>query len=207
MKIKLTNFKAPKNTKMGRFILNSMNISHRSIYRMCLKHTPFSGEERKIIDIGCGGGRMIHTLLKKYPQATVYGIDISDASVSKSLDYNKQAVSEGRCIVTMGNANCLPYEDEFFDLITATETVMFWDPIDDSLREVLRCMKQGAYFVIGIEAGSKKQSRFWSKIVEGMHPYDAEFMEQHLKDVGFSDVKVFRKNMYACLVSRKLYRN
>ena len=97
----------------------------------------------------------------------------------------------------------MPFPDGHFDVTTAIETVYFWDPLDDSLREVYRCLKDGGWFVIGLEAGKKSQAEFWSRHVSGMHPYNAEYLKTRLLATGFRDVEVDQGIMYARIVARK----
>ena len=199
----MSNFQAPKNNLIGRLLLRGMNLGHRQISHWTLNQLPRDASFTNIIDIGCGGGWTISRLLKNWNSANVVGIDVSEASVAKSLDYNAKAVSSGRCSVVLGNVASMPFPDGHFDAATAIETVYFWNPLDDSLREVHRCLKDGGWFVIGLEAGKKSQAEFWSRHVGGMHPYDAEYLKTRLLATGFRDVEVDQGIMYARIVARK----
>jgi len=124
-------------------------------------------------------------------------------ALEKSRDYNAQAVADGRCEVTLGDVAAMPYQADFFDVATAIETVYFWDPLDNGLKEVYRCLKPDGWFIIALEAGTKGQAEFWSRHVEGMHAYDTEFLKERLLAVGFRSVNVERRLVYACIVARK----
>jgi len=199
----MSNFQSPKNNIIGRLLLRGMNIGHRQISRWTLSQLPRDAAFTNIIDIGCGGGWTLSRLLKRWSKANVVGIDVAEASVAKSLDYNAEAVSSGRCNVVLGNVASMPFPDGHFDAATAIETVYFWDPLDDSLREVRRCLKEGGWFVVGLEAGKKGQAQFWSRHVGGMHPYDAEYIKARLLAAGFRDVEADQGMMYARIVARK----
>jgi len=199
----MSNFQSPKNNIIGRLLLRGMNLGHRQISSWTLKQLPGDASFSDIIDIGCGGGWTLSRLLKRWKSARVVGIDVSEASVAKSLDYNEAAVASGRCSVVLGNVSSMPFPDGNFDAATAIETVYFWDPLDDGLREVYRCLKDGGWFVIGLEAGRKSQAEFWSRHVGGMHPYDAVYLKERLLAAGFRDVEVDQGIMYARIAARK----
>jgi len=198
-----SNFQSPKKNFFGRMLLRSMNFGHRNISKWATSLLPKDADFKEIIDIGCGGGWTLSRLLKTWSTARVYGLDVSEASVEKSRDYNAQAVADGRCEVTLGDVAAMPYQADFFDVATAIETVYFWDPLDNGLKEVYRCLKPDGWFIIALEAGTKGQAEFWSRHVEGMHAYDTEFLKERLLAVGFRSVNVERRLVYACIVARK----
>ena len=75
-----------------------------------------------MLDIGCGGGATLKRLLKRSRGAKVYGIDISEESVTKAIKVNADVIDK-QVFVQQGSAAELPYEDRTFDLVTAVETV------------------------------------------------------------------------------------
>ena len=80
----------------------------------------------------------------------MYGIDISEESVTKARQVNAEVLDK-QVYVTQGSAEQLPYNDEMFDLVTAVETVYFWPNLPDCLQEVRRVLKPGGKFAIMVE--------------------------------------------------------
>ena len=96
-----------------------------------------------MLDCGCGGGANIKRLLKKCPQGIVKGIDYSPVSVEKSKKVNEAAIAEGRCTVLQGSVADMIFAGDWFDAVTAFETVYFWPDLPQCFREVYRVLKPG----------------------------------------------------------------
>lgn len=75
-------------------------------------------------------------MIKRSQNAIVTGVDYSAVSVEKSRKVNAEAISKGRCNILEANVSSLPFGDEFFNVITAFETVYFWPDIVNSFAEV-----------------------------------------------------------------------
>ncbi len=96
----------------------------------------------KILDLGCGDGRILRALRSRMPDSMLYGIDISEPNV--------QMLSTQGFDVSMADVSLekLPYEDDFFDLCLMFDTIEhLYDP-DHSLKEVKRVLRQSGTFLI-----------------------------------------------------------
>ena len=109
----------------GKIMVAMMNLGHSPVARWGLRFLELTLDAR-VLDCGCGGGANIKRLLKKYPQGIVKGIDYSPVSVEKSKKVNEAAIAEGRCAVLQGSVADMVFADDWFDTITAFETVYFW---------------------------------------------------------------------------------
>lgn len=143
-----------------------------------------------MLDIGCGGGATLKRLLKRSPDGKVYGIDISEESVVKAKNVNKQLLNK-QVFVQQGSADSLPWEDHKFDVVTAVETIYFWPNLPKCFQEVKRVLKPGGQFAIIIEVIDGDS--IWTNVVDGMTAYSPEMLKNMLEQAGFSDVEVFRK--------------
>ena len=143
-----------------------------------------------MLDIGCGGGATLKRLLKRSPDGKVYGIDISEESVVKAKNVNKQLLSK-QVFVQQGSADSLPWEDHKFDIVTAVETIYFWPNLPKCFQEVKRVLKPGGQFAIIIEVIDGDS--IWTNVVDGMTAYSPEMLKNMLEQAGFGDVEVFRK--------------
>ena len=154
-----------------------------------------------MLDIGCGGGATIKRLLKRSKGAHVYGIDISEESVTKARKLNSNFLDK-QVFVCQGSAEKLPYEDEKFDLVTAVETVYFWPNLPSCLQEVYRVLKPGAKFAIMVE--SVESDSIWTNVVEGMTVYQPEQLKKMLDDAGFVNTEIHQKKpSYATFIGVK----
>lgn len=104
-------------------------------------------ECRKIIDIGCGGGRNLHYFLQNGFE--VYGIDPDP----EAIDYVKQLSANLAPVNPLSNfvvatAEALPYPGNFFDLAICSAVLHFAKGhahFDAMLRSVWRVLKPGGY--------------------------------------------------------------
>ena len=116
----------------GKLMVRMMNVGHRALARWGLRFLPLSADA-KVLDCGCGGGANIRTLLKKCPQGIVKGVDISDVSVTTARRVNRSAIADGRCAVWQGSVDELIFAADWFDAVTAFETVYFWPDLPKKL--------------------------------------------------------------------------
>jgi ubiquinone/menaquinone biosynthesis C-methylase UbiE len=65
-------------------------------------------------------------------KSKIYGIDYSVDMVNLSSRVNKAGISNGTVNIVQGNVNKLPYSDDFFDIVTAFDTINFWNDFDNS---------------------------------------------------------------------------
>lgn len=94
----------------------------------------------KILDIGCAKGFMMYDLSLLLPDAEIKGIDISAYAKKNSKIEMKENI-------ILGNANNLPFEDDYFDLVIAINTLHNLPIIDckQAFREVSRVSKKNAF--------------------------------------------------------------
>lgn len=174
---------------LGKLMLSSMNSGHAKMADWGFSHMPVITVE-KAVDLGCGAGRNVGELLKKYPKAHVTGIDYSELSVEKAKDYNKTAISAGRCDVQQGDVSDLKLPEEAFDLATAFETIYFWPGLEKCFGQVAKVLKPGGYFLICNESdGTDETGLKFEKIIAGMKCHTDGEIESALKAAGFSEVK------------------
>lgn len=175
--------------RMGRMMLRFMNFGHAPLTNWGLSHVSFN-EGMTMLDIGCGGGATLQRLLKRSSNAKAYGIDISEESVAKAKEVNKELLDE-QVFICQGTASQLPFEDATFDLVTAVETVYFWPDLSKCLKEVRRVLKHDGQFAIMVEVPDPDS--MWTKVVEGMTAYTPDELKSLLDDAGFTHTAVQRK--------------
>lgn len=185
---------------LGRAMLWFMNYTHAPLTNWGLKLVNVQ-DGWTMLDVGCGGGFTIRRLLKRSKEAQVYGIDISEESVTKARQVNAEVLDK-QVYVTQGSAEQLPYNDEMFDLVTAVETVYFWPNLPDCLQEVRRVLKSGGKFAIMVEVVDSDSK--WTSIVDGMTAYTPEQLKTLLDDAGFIQTEIYRKKpTYATIMGVK----
>ena len=202
LKVFFNNTRKPEGL-LGRCMVGSMNRAHAALADWGLSYLPETGPT-EIAELGCGGGRNIRALLRKYPAATVAALDYSEVSVEKAMRVNRKGLQAGRCRIIQGDVSCLPFEDGAFDLVTAFETVYFWPGPTESFREVYRTLRPGGIFLIANESdGENSRDDKWLSVIDGMRIFNQTQLTTFLTEAGFSEVVVKRntKKHWLCALA------
>jgi SAM-dependent methyltransferase len=109
----------------------------------------------KALDIGCGNGALVIRLARKYPKASIIGID----NWGKGWEFSqseceRNAQLEGvqeRVSFQQASASKIPFPDESFDVVISN--LVFHEVMDapdkrELIREALRVLKKGGNFVL-----------------------------------------------------------
>lgn len=182
----IANVKNPENTRRGRWQLRAMNNHYSMLGVWGLSHVNFA-RKRLVLDVGCGGGKNLERILKQSKQINAVGVDISPASVQVTKKKNSRAVKDGRLQVVQGQAESLPFASNLFDLVTAFETVYFWD-IEKGLAEVYRTLKKGGQLLIVNESQSSKGIEEYEDEV-GFTVYTKDELCKIVKKAGFKNIR------------------
>lgn len=182
----LANVKNPENTRRGRWQLRAMNNRYSMLGVWGLSHVNFA-RKRLVLDVGCGGGKNLERILKQSKQINAVGVDISPASIQVTKKKNSRAVKGGRLQVVQGQAESLPFASNLFDLVTAFETVYFWD-VEKGLAEVYRTLKKGGQLLIVNESQSSKGIEEYEQSI-GFIVYTKDELCKIVKKAGFKNIR------------------
>ena len=104
--------------------------------------------EGTCIDIGCGPGNLDIELAKR-AKFKIIGLDI-DADMKPFFEKKvREAGFQGRLSFVVGDAQALPFEDDFADVIVSRGTLTFIPDIGKCLREVDRVLKPTGVAFLG----------------------------------------------------------
>lgn len=76
----------------------------------------------------------------------------TEISVEKAIEFNRHAISEGRAVIEQSDVLGMPFRDEMFSLVTAIETVYFWDRIEECYARLFRSIMPGGRIALVCEA-------------------------------------------------------
>jgi len=135
---------------LGKIFGHSMAWEHKPLIKWAITLMDVQPTDH-VLDVGCGSGVAIKLIAQIAVEGFVAGVDYSEEMVQQALRRNAAAVRAGRVEIRHGDVAVLPYDDESFDKVIATETFNFWpDPVAN-LQEVRRVMKMGGLCALGVK--------------------------------------------------------
>lgn len=108
----------------------------------------------RVLEIGFGPGHAIRQVAGLASQGKVAGVDFSETMVRQARRRNEEAIAVGHVELKQGEASALPYPDDSFDKVFATNVIYFWRDPAANLTEIKRVLKPGgrvALYVIAKE--------------------------------------------------------
>jgi ubiquinone/menaquinone biosynthesis C-methylase UbiE len=110
----------------------------------------------KILDIGCAKGFLIYEFQKLLKKSEVVGLDISSYAI---LAPDTPKIIRKNLII--GNANYLPFEDNYFDLVISINTLHNILDVNDvarALKEIKRVSKKNSFISVGSYDNNKEKN-------------------------------------------------
>jgi SAM-dependent methyltransferase len=182
---------------LGRLILRTMNQSHAQVTAWGLKHIRINRNDA-VLDVGCGGGRTVHTIARLADLGTVDGVDYSSASVAASKAFNGEAIASGRVVIQQAAVSRLPFPIDSFDLVTAIETHYYWPDLPGDLQEIRRVLKPGGILLIVAEMYKAEGSSSVNHLAMnalGAALLSASGHRDLFVAAGYTDVQVFTESV------------
>jgi len=141
---------------------------------------------RRVLEVGCGTGHWLG-LLQEYIHAI--GIDLSHGMLQKA------AMSNVACLLVRGEANCLPFAAQTFDVVFCVNAIHHFRSQSEFVVEAHRLLKpDGVLAVIGMNPHTGKDRWFIYDYFQGT--YDADLcrypstrtISDWMKSVGFEQI-------------------
>lgn len=138
---------------------------------------------QKILDVGCHGGRFTYEISKLFPQALIYGIDISFAAI----EFARKKYQKFHFIVA--KAENLPFADNTFDLVTCLEVLEHVQNPQLVIRGIYRVLKPNGTLVVLVPTENilfRIIWRLWTKFGPGRvwsHTHVHQLQDQTIRDL------------------------
>ncbi|EAF1874742.1 class I SAM-dependent methyltransferase [Listeria monocytogenes] len=153
------------------------------------------GDATNILDIGYGGGSNVKKLVELNKNVTIYGVDISKESYKTATNLNKKAINNGKVKLSIQDVALMNYPADFFDIVYAIQTHMYWDNPRKGFEEIYRVMSNEAVFILSSEK---------DKIEYHMDEYKTTAsLTALLKEIGFREVVEKEKGNWVLYTVRK----
>jgi ubiquinone/menaquinone biosynthesis C-methylase UbiE len=99
-------------------------------------------EADKILDIGCGTGKLLRGVNAYWPAAQLIGVDPAQGMLKVARRLTPEAT------FYMAMAEALPLEDDSIDLAMSTTSFHHWRAQPIALREIVRVLHPGGCFIL-----------------------------------------------------------
>lgn len=102
----------------------------------------------RALDVCCGTHDLGIECLKRFPNATVTGLDFSEGMLAAGENKIARERAVGKIIPMQGDALAMPFEDASFDVAFCAYGVRNFDDAKKGLREIRRVLKPGGQLII-----------------------------------------------------------
>jgi len=139
-------------------------------------------DNSKILDVGCAKGFMIYDFKKILPSSEILGIDISEYAI-------KNCKGEVKNNIKLGNANNIPFDENYFDLVISINTIHNLDleNCKKAIREISRVTKKNSFITVDAWRNEKERENLmkWNLTAKTfMHTDDWKKLFSDLKYEG-----------------------
>ena len=130
---------------------------------------------------------LMNIINKKMYKRTV-SLDISEDIKKQASKRNYLADGAGKLHLTVGDCCDLPYDNNYFDVVTSINTIYFWNDTVKGLSEINRVLKPGGSFFNVVYTKEWLQKLSYTK--KGFKFFEKNDFLSMGKQAGFSDITI-----------------
>lgn len=120
------------------------SVFYQAIHQRLLAYVQLS-EHARVLDIGCGTGRLLNRLAIAYPTITGIGVDLSLEMLHQAT---QASAFPQRLTFTQGRSDALPFADQQFEAAFCTISFLHYPQPEQVLAEVYRILQpQGRLYL------------------------------------------------------------
>lgn len=125
------------------FMNRAMTLGIDRIWRSKAVGMLRAGAPRRILDVATGTGDLAILLARKFPQATVTGVDLSSGMINVGEEKIAKAALADRVRLQVADCLALPFSDGEFDCITVAYGVRNFADLLAGYKEMRRVLRPG----------------------------------------------------------------
>ena len=115
----------------------------------------------RILDVGCGKGKLLFKIADILKKSEIKGIDISKKVIEYCTKKNKYSNIE----FLVSPVDNLLFDDDYFDIITCTNSIDFFPQRVRAIDEIYRVLKPGGKFFLLNAFNSQKWRKNFDKML------------------------------------------
>jgi len=112
------------------------------VHLALLKRLPIGFRPTRLLDIGCGTGRLLRRMHARWPEAALVGIDPSEGMVARARQLTPAAT------IYQVSAEHIPLGDVSMDLVTSTMSFHHWNDQAQGVGEISRVLISGGILAL-----------------------------------------------------------
>jgi SAM-dependent methyltransferase len=125
------------NADLSRWVVQQAKAHHRDVVR-------------RVAELGPGPGVGLEALLAEFPDAQVWGVDLSSVMLSQSRKRNQSAVTAGRLTLIEGGVSALT-ADAPADIVMANHVLYFWRDPAAEMAQIRGSLRPGGLLALGYQ--------------------------------------------------------
>lgn len=163
---------------------------HQTTLQLAFRLLP---HPRRILDVGCGTGRLLRQARQRHPTAELVGVDLAGRMVATASAATPARLAVG---YVHGRVECLPFTNEVFDLVFATLFLRHWADLPAGIAEIGRVLTPGGVVVLADVFPSRRRGPALTMLGRRHAVVPAELgmalAAQHLDVIGRDHTSWFR---------------
>lgn len=165
-----------------------------------------TGTNDRILEIGCGTGKLLNTLASTTNAGYLVGIDFSGTMISMARKRNKKHISERRIDMIEGDFNSQPFDNDSFNKVFTVNTIYFWNDPQKTAQKAANILKPGGTFIVAFEDHKQLEQRNLNHDIFTI--YTVEDVHSLLVKSGFSsEIRIESKSKgnltFHCVIATK----
>lgn len=104
----------------------------------------------RILDVGCGWGRIISGIKYFIPDTEIIGVDMNMERLDKARELLDEMILGENVELRVGDADNLPFEDNYFDVVVSARLLQYVSNPVNTVKEFSRVLKPGGRLVLSV---------------------------------------------------------
>lgn len=173
--------------------------NHSKIFKGVVAYIKNQKITGRFLDVGCALGFLLKEVSPLFSE--LYGCDISNFAVNEAKKRNKKAN-----LRVVNLEKTVPYEDNFFDCITALDVLEHTKNLEESFNKIIKKLRPGGYFILSMPINGIVRKLFGSLDKDETHI--SILKEKEIMGiVNKSGMKIIKKRHFApCPFIYRIYR-